>query len=163
MVERARTTPGLRRGAFQALRGFTLIEMIAVLTIAALLLVAAAPSSVRLYDALQYRAAVRDVISLLGTARYLAVNTGDAQDVVLDPRAGRLQLNEEQRMLPRGVNLVVHTAKEINRDDKGIIRFYPEGGSSGGDLQLEREGNDAVRISVDWLMGGITHERYALK
>ncbi len=51
---------------------------------------------------------------------------------------------------------------ELGRDDRGVIRFYPEGGSSGGDLDLERPGADATRVSVDWLMGGVSHARYAL-
>ena len=105
---------------------------------------------------------MRDVINLLGSARYLAVNSGSAQDVIIDPRSGQLQLNDERRQLPEGINLVVRTAQEVNRDDKGVIRFYPEGGSSGGDLDLERPGADATRVSVDWLMGGVSHARYAL-
>ena len=142
--------------------GFTLVEIMAAMVIAAMLLVAAVPASVRFYESIQYRQAVRDVVSLLGSARYLAINTGSAQDVIIDPRSGELQLNNERRQLPEGVNLVVRTAEEINRDDKGVIRFYPEGGSSGGDLDLERPGADATRVSVDWLMGGVSHARYAL-
>ena len=71
-------------------------------------------------------------------------------------------LNDEIRRLPSGVKLVVRTAQEVNRDSKGGIRFYPEGGASGGDLDLERAGADGVRVSVDWLMGGISHARFAL-
>ena len=40
-----------------------------------MLLVAAVPSSVRFYESIQYRQAVRDVVSLLGSARYLAVSS----------------------------------------------------------------------------------------
>ena len=69
--------------------------------------------------------------------------------VSIDPRSRELRLNDERRVLPEGINLVVRTAREVNRDQKGVIRFYPEGGSSGGDLDLERPGADATRISVD--------------
>jgi general secretion pathway protein H len=142
--------------------GFTLVELMVALVIAALLMVAAVPASIRFYESIQYRQAVRDVISLLGSARYLAVNNGSAQDVILDPQTGELWLNDERRKLPDGINLVVRTAREINREDKGVIRFYPEGGSSGGDLDLERPGTETVRVSVDWLMGGVSHARHAL-
>ena len=154
---------GLRdKGASARSAGFTLVELMAAMVIAAMLLAATVPASVRFYESIQYRQAVRDVINLLGSARYLAVNSGSAQDVIIDPRSGQLQLNDERRQLPDGINLVVRTAQEVNRDDKGVIRFYPEGGSSGGDLDLERPGADATRISVDWLMGGVSHARYAL-
>jgi general secretion pathway protein H len=144
------------------LAGFTLVELMVALVIAGLLMVAAVPASMRFYESIQYRQAVRDVISLLGSARYLAVNSGRAQDVVIDPRTGELQLNDERRKLPDGIELAVRTAREINRDSKGVIRFYPEGGSSGGDLDLERPGANGVRISVDWLMGGVSHARFPL-
>ena len=150
------------KGASARPAGFTLVELLAAMVIAAMLLAAAVPASVRFYESIQYRKAVRDVINLLGSARYLAVNSGSAQDVIIDPRSGQLQLNDERRQLPDGINLVVRTAQEVNRDDKGVIRFYPEGGSSGGDLDLERPGADATRVSVDWLMGGVSHARYAL-
>jgi general secretion pathway protein H len=150
------------KGASARPAGFTLVELMAAMVIAAMLLAATVPASVRFYESIQYRQAVRDVINLLGSARYLAVNSGSAQDVIIDPRSGQLQLNDERRQLPEGINLVVRTAQEVNRDDKGVIRFYPEGGSSGGDLDLERPGADATRVSVDWLMGGVSHARYAL-
>ena len=150
------------KGASARPAGFTLVELMAAMVIAAMLLAATVPASVRFYESIQYRQAVRDVINLLGSARYLAVNSGSAQDVIIDPRSGQLQLNDERRQLPDGINLVVRTAQEVNRDDKGVIRFYPEGGSSGGDLDLERPGADATRVSVDWLMGGVSHARYAL-
>ena len=150
------------KGASARSAGFTLVELMAAMVIAAMLLAATVPASVRFYESIQNRQAVRDVINLLGSARYLAVNSGSAQDVIIDPRSGQLQLNDERRQLPDGINLVVRTAQEVNRDDKGVIRFYPEGGSSGGDLDLERPGADATRVSVDWLMGGVSHARYAL-
>ena len=92
----------------------------------------------------------------------LASPATQAQDVVIDPAIRELRLNEEVRRLPESITVIVRTAREVNRDNKGVIRFYPEGGASGGDIELERPGADAVRVSVDWLMGGISHARYAL-
>lgn len=142
--------------------GFTLVELLAAITIVGLLLAVAVPSSMRFYDSIQYRQSVRDVITLLGSARYLAVNSGEAQDVIVNPRVRTVRLNEESRTLPKGMNIVVHSASELNRGEQGVIRFYPEGGSSGGDLDVERAGSHGVRISVDWLVGSISQEKYAL-
>lgn len=144
-------------------QGFTLLELLAAITIVGLLLAVSVPASVRFYDSIQYRQAVRDVITLLGSARYLAVNEGRAQDVVIDPRSNELSLNDKREHLPGSLKLAVHTARELNQRDRGVIRFYPEGGSSGGGIDIERPGVDGVRISVDWLVGRVSQERYALE
>jgi len=142
--------------------GFTLIELLAAITIMGMLLAVAVPSSVRFYESIQYRQAVRDVVTLLSSGRYAAVNSGRAQDVVINPETNEIRLNEHRTRLPAGLNLVVTSAREVNRQDKAVIRFYPEGGSSGGGIDIERPGADGVRISVDWLVGRVSQERYAL-
>ena len=43
-----------------------------------------------------------------------------------------------------------------------MIRFYPEGGSSGGGIDMERPGGTGVRISVDWLVGRVSQEAYVV-
>jgi general secretion pathway protein H len=139
-----------------------MIELLVAITIVGMLMMVAVPASMRFYQSIQYRQAVRDVITLLSSARYAAVNTGRAQDVIINPRTNELRLNEQRTQLPLEFNLVVTSASEINRRDEGVIRFYPEGGSSGGGLDIERPGADGVRISVDWLVGRVSHERYAL-
>ena len=53
-------------------------------------------------------------------------------------------------------------AGELNRRDAGVIRFYPEGGSSGGGVDIEIPGRHGVSIQVDWLVGRVTQEAYAL-
>jgi general secretion pathway protein H len=82
--------------------------------------------------------------------------------VVINPKTRELRLNEKRTQLPEGLNLVVTSAQEVNRQEEGVIRFYPEGGSSGGGVDIERPGTDGVRISVDWLVGRVIQERYAL-
>lgn len=154
--------PGIHRPA-GADRGFTLVELLAALTIAGMLLVVAVPASVRFYDSIQYRQAVRDVVTLLSSARYAAVNTGRAQDVVINPGTRELRFGSRRTQLPGDLGLVVHSARELNREREGVIRFYPEGGSSGGGVDIERPGSDGVRVSVDWLVGRVSQERYALQ
>ena len=142
--------------------GFTLIELMAAMTIMGMVLAVSVPASMRFYESIQYRQAVRDIIIVLGSARYAAVNTGRAQDVIISPGKNEVRLNKKTTQLPEGLNLVVTTAREVNREDEGVIRFYPEGGSSGGGIDIERPGADGVRISVDWLVGRVSHERYAI-
>ncbi len=139
-----------------------MVELLAAITVAALLLAVTVPASVRMYDSMQYRGAVRDVLGLLASARYRAINTGRPQDVIIQPRTRELRLDDTVEQLPEGVNVVVHSASELNRQDAGVIRFYPEGGSSGGGVDIEQPGRGGVRIGVDWLVGRISQEPYAL-
>jgi len=152
----------LQAGRCAGDRGFTIVELLAAITIVGLLLAVAVPASMRFYDSIKYRQSVRDVITLLGGARYQAVNTGKAQDVMIDTQTRKLRLNKDVRTLPEGFNLVARTAREVNRDNKGVIRFYPEGGSSGGDINIERPDGGGVTISVDWLVGSVSQKPYAL-
>ena len=142
--------------------GFTMIELLAAITIVGMLLAVTVPASMRFYQSIQYRQAVRDVITLLSSARYAAVNTGRAQDVVITPKTNEIRLNKQRIQLPEGLNIVVTSAQEVNQQEAGVIRFYPEGGSSGGGIDIERPGADGLRISVDWLVGRVSQERYAL-
>ncbi|MFN2288652.1 MAG: Tfp pilus assembly protein FimT/FimU [Chromatocurvus sp.] len=138
--------------------GFSLVELMVVMAIAGLVMAVAVPASVRFYDSMQTRQAVRDAITLLSSARQLAVNRGVAQDVVIDPRRSTLALNDTVREMPGDLRLTVHGAAEVNRQDAGVIRFYPEGGSSGGGLDIDNPGGGRVSIAVDWLVGRVSHE-----
>ncbi len=150
------------RGASRAGQpGFTLLELLAAITIAGLLLAVSVPSTMRFYDSMQYRQAVRDVVTALASARYRAINTGRAQDVAIDPEAHRLTVGDEVTRLPPELAIAVHAAGELNRERAGVIRFYPEGGSSGGGVDIERPDGSGTRILVGWLLGRVTQERYA--
>jgi len=138
------------------------MELLAAITIVGLLLAVAVPSSMRLYQSMQYRSTVKGVVTLLASARYKAVNTGESQDVVINPKTRELRFNQTIETLPAGVNIVVHSARELNTRDAGVIRFYPEGGSSGGGVDIEIPERRGVRIDVDWLIGRVTQEPYAL-
>ena len=149
------------RAPVRASGGFTLLELLAALAIAGLVLAVSVPASARLYESMQYRAAVRDVIGLFASARYTAINSGSTQDVEIRPDIGELRLNDTIKVLPDGVKLAVESARELNRGDVGIIRFYPEGGTSGGGVEIERPGGAGVRINVDWLLGRVSQQAYA--
>jgi general secretion pathway protein H len=139
-----------------------MLELLVAITIVGLVLAVAVPASGRLYQTMQYREAVRDVVTLFASARYEAVNSGRAQDVRINPRTRELSLNKEIRRLPEGLNLVVRAARELNDQQSGVIRFYPEGGTSGGGVDVEIPGSYGVRVNVDWLVGRVSQQKYAL-
>lgn len=139
-------------------RGFSLVELLVVLAIGALVMAAAVPSSVRFYEGMQRRQAVRNTVTLLATAREQALSSGRAQDVKVRPSARRIWYGERSHTLPSGLSLVVHGAAELNRDNVGLIRFYPDGSASGGGVDIRRKDGDGTRISVDWLLGRVRQE-----
>lgn len=140
--------------------GFTLVELLVAITIVGLVMTASVPASVRFYESMQYRQAIRDVITTLASARYRAINTGKAQDVLLNTETKVLRLGSDTQQLPAKFNIVVHSARELNRDTEGVIRFYPEGGSSGGEIDIAKPNRSGVKISVDWLVGRVSQEKY---
>jgi len=140
--------------------GFTLVELLVAIAVVGLILAVTVPGSMRFYESVQYRQAVRNVLTLLGSARQQAVDRGRIQDVSFDPIARKVSFDREVQQLPEGFELSVTTAREVNRDGIGVIRFYPEGGSSGGDVAIETPRGNGVRLSVDWLMGAVTQVAY---
>jgi general secretion pathway protein H len=143
-------------------RGFTLVELMVALAIGGLVLAVSVPASMRMYQSMQYRSAVRDVIAGLATARHLAITSGRPQDLEIDPRKKILRLGEKLWRLPEDMIITIHSAKELNYDDLGVIRFYPEGGASGGGVDIESPRGAGVKITVDWLMGQVSQTAYAV-
>lgn len=140
--------------------GFTLLELLAALAIAGLVLAVSVPASIRMYESMQYRKAVRDVITLFSSARYKAIQSGHAQSVEIRPDKSELRLNSAIKQIPKGVRISVDSAKELNSGNVGVIRFYPEGGTSGGSVKVETANGRGVKVSVDWLLGTVTQETY---
>jgi general secretion pathway protein H len=151
---RGRVSPGQR--------GFSLLELMAALAVAGLVLALAVPATLRFYDSLKVRQSVRDTITLLASARQLALQSGRAQDVIVSPSRHTIVFNDETHVIPQDLRLAVRGAAEVNLEDAGVIRFYPEGGASGGGIDIENPGSGGVSIDVDWLAGRVTHERYDL-
>lgn len=135
----------------------------AALAIAGLVLALAVPSTMKLYENIRYRQAVRDVVTVFASARYSAVNSGQAQNVSVNPRERSLTFNGEEHRLPESVTMTVHAARELNEGNVGIVRFYPDGGASGGGVDIVSASGAGVSISIDWLLGSVTQEAHAAR
>ena len=136
-------------------RGFTLLEMVVAVAIAALVLGVSAPAIQRLYTSTQYHGAVNDVVTLLSSARYSAIRKGGNIDVLINPKTRQLTLGEKVQELPGSMQLEVLGSRELNRDGAGVIRFYADGSSSGGVVSMENDAGRAVQVQVDWLLGRV--------
>ena len=154
--------PGSQRSpATRPRRGFTLIELLVVLAIGSLL-VALVPSAFdRLREVSQYRDAVRAIVLDLRQARQQALAYGQ---VVLF----RVNLSDRQfgiegqpfKTLPASleVKTTVGSNAEPDNSPQAAIAFMPDGGSTGGTIELVRPSGAGVRIRVDWLFGQITQQ-----
>ena len=63
---------------------------------------------------------------------------------------GRLERYPEQ------VELQLLVADSEGAATSAAIRFYPDGSSTGGLIDILRPGGSGVRIQVDWLLGRIS-------
>ena len=141
-------------------RGFSLIEMLAVLTLIALIAgVAAAVIGGNLGGA-KTRAAVRDLTAALRQTRGLAIVKGEERSLEIDVEARTYRVPDKAPVpLPEELQMKLLTAAtEQTGDSKGQIRFFPDGSSSGGRITLTRDRRE-WRIEIAWLTGEVRIEQ----
>jgi general secretion pathway protein H len=142
-------------------RGFTLLELLVVFAIGAMLVALVPPAFDRLRDVSQYRDTVRAVVVELKQARQQALSYG--QPVVfqidLSTRQFGIQSQAVKNVPPSlQIKTTVGRDESIDNTQQASITFTPDGGSTGGTIELVRASGAGVRIRVDWLLGQITQE-----
>ena len=78
--------------------------------------------------------------------------------LMLDVEARQYTLagETEPKDLPRNIELKLFTAQsEIQAENKGAIRFYPDGSSTGGRITV-MGGERQYLVDVDWLTGRVS-------
>jgi general secretion pathway protein H len=144
-------------------RGFTLVELLVVFAILGLIMALAPVAFDRLRDAAQYRDTVRTMLTQMRAARNRAVLEGREMrfTVDLDRRVFGLD-GGEQRAFPEALNVRATVAStELVRNTKAAIRFLPDGGATGGSIEILRAPGVGTRLRVDWLSGRVTQEALA--
>ncbi|HEX7369520.1 MAG TPA: GspH/FimT family pseudopilin [Rhodanobacteraceae bacterium] len=137
-------------------RGFTLIEMLAVIV---LLAIGATLTAVSLHGRSrgELDAAAQRVAAGLRDTRMRAMATGKPQWFTVDLRKHTYNApGRDPRQLPAKATLDV-TAANAGNAQPGIARigYFPDGSSSGGKIVLT-EKHRSQRVAVDWLTGAVT-------
>ncbi|MDR3212723.1 MAG: GspH/FimT family pseudopilin [Azoarcus sp.] len=139
-------------------RGFTLLELMVALTVASLAIGATVVAYPKMYASMEYRGALRGVLAAMNTARIEAVRSGQPAVFYVDPGTRTYGVGDrELGRFPASVSVQFTVAgQEIDGRGRGHIRFHPEGGATGGSVDLLRGQGAGVRLRVDWLFGSVT-------
>lgn len=133
--------------------GFTLLELLVVLTIAALVAGAALLWLPKALESARFREAVLKIQAAFMMAKHEARQSGTTHWVVYDQRERTLYLDERPwYRLPEGIALEWTVADLGLGADRAAIVFRPEGGNTGGTVIVRRQGQ-ATAVRVDWLLG----------
>lgn len=151
--------------AHRAYAGFTLLELILVLSIIGMASILVVPNVGNL-DSRSFSAEIRQATSLLNYARRIAVVRGQPSTATFtvetsaqnsgEARAARSSVGEWESA-GTAVSFRNSTDQEVVVEDSIEITFFPEGGSTGGTLRFVREEQE-VMIHVDPFTGRISTE-----
>ena len=139
-------------------RGFTLLEMMVVLVIAAMAYAVLLSAPLGKASAADLKAAARTLASGLRQAQTTAMAT--RKDAVLtidvESREYVTTLDTTPRKLPENLDLKLYAAQsEVSSERRGSIRFYPDGSSTGGRITVA-SGERKYLVDVDWLTGRVS-------
>lgn len=134
-------------------RGFSLLELIVVLSILALAAGLAAPSISRSTDALKLRAEIASFSAVLRHAREQAITTRQAHRVVVEPAAHQVRVyaGEEVR---RTRAIPARWSVDAPGDASLAVRFEPHGTSTGGHYRIVAD-NIVWRVTIDAFTGRV--------
>ena len=135
--------------------GFTLMELLVVLTILGLALLLAMPVLERTLPGLELRTEARTLASALRQARARAIGRNEEVTIVVDRQGAALKANGKQVVqLNRKIDIAPLAEASLS---PGVseIRFFPDGTSTGGHLTLVL-GERQKHVFVDWLTGAVS-------
>ncbi|WP_456373489.1 GspH/FimT family protein [Thiolapillus sp.] len=137
--------------------GFTLLELLLVLALAAIMMVLVPMKISSALPGTQLKSAARELAAGLRFARTHALTSREESVLILntEKRSFRISGRERSYSIPDSLDISMLTAQsETEGEHSGAIRFFPDGGSTGGRISL-RNGERGFGVDVDWLTGKV--------
>jgi len=131
-------------------RGFTLIEMVVVISIMAILMAIAVPATRSWRDSARNKEVAREILSLLRHARSQAVTDSQEQIVTIDVGGKQYNINSGSNIsLPKQITLEGKEKLDDAWSDAGTyeITFLPQG-SCTTTIYLRIQNSDNLIISI---------------
>lgn len=109
------------------------------------------------------KSAANELAHAIDTSRLHAIHSGRTVDFFIDSDPLQYGSGEERTLFPDDSTVTARPSFDMARNRPGrratleerfLIRFYPDGSSSGGTITLARD-DTGYNITVDWLMGGV--------
>jgi len=138
-------------------KGFTLIEIIVALVIVGMILTIVPLLLPNVIASTETKAAVRELAAGLKYARSQSITKQKETTLMLDVEKKFYQVDKRQKKLklPDDTQLTLVTARsEQHSQDQASIRFFPDGSSTGGRINLGND-NKMYSIDINWLTGKI--------
>jgi general secretion pathway protein H len=135
-------------------KGFTLIEIMLVIVIITGLAVMLAVQIIGRFDNVKIATAGKDLMAALRYTRGQAMITGEEQSLLVDVNKKTYKAADKAEVaLPETMEMEIYTG-EVLSQDTGVIRFFPDGGSTGGKVAVGANGRKWT-VRVGWLTGDI--------
>ncbi|MFQ5955240.1 MAG: GspH/FimT family protein [Kiloniellales bacterium] len=153
------TTCAHRYDPSRRLNGFTLLELLVVLAVLGLVYALALPSLSGVLAGPRLDREARQLVSALREARSNAIVGGREVAFTVDAAAGAWRYGDRRGLVNRRLSLSLQTPPGgVGGAERPAIRFFSDGGSTGGHLTLKGEAG-VRRIHVHWLTGRVTQIR----
>jgi general secretion pathway protein H len=158
---RVRHASRIPRSGSRLSRGFTLIELMAVILLLAIALTAVTFSFSKSLKSARITAASRDLVAALRYTRGQAIVKGQQEVLLLNlddnsytaPGKGAHKLPDDMHML------LTTAEQEVTGGNAGGIRFFADGSSTGGHISVLQDRRE-WRINVAWLTGEISLDEH---
>lgn len=152
-------TPCRRATAPSAARGFSLLELIAVILLIAIAVTVASLSFSSSLGSARIQAVSRDLVAALRYTRGQAIVKGQQKTLEVDLEDMSYTAPGKSAVkFPDKVEVKLLTAQSEQIHEKaGRIRFYPDGSSTGGHVSII-SGAREWRVNVGWLTGEVDLE-----
>ncbi len=134
-------------------QGFTLVELLVVLTLMAL--VAGSISFVVMQKGDDLQSLSNDIVLSMRLTQLRAIREGRPYQIEIDLENNSIEFFEKIINLPDTYFLTVKTASNQVIDEQTVgMTFYPDASSTGGSILLESD-TEMFEINVIWITGKI--------